>query len=134
MDVGKESGEIVMRDAVAAPPVIIRTERGLTIAGTRTTVYAVMDYLQAAWPPDLIQHWLMLSEAQLDAALTYIARHQEEVETEYQTVLRQAQESRAYWETQNQELLARIATRPPPPGREALHAKIRARKADLGLE
>jgi len=30
---------------------IIRTERGLTIAGTRITLYDVMDYLKAQYPP-----------------------------------------------------------------------------------
>jgi hypothetical protein len=30
---------------------IIRTERGLTIAGTRITLYDVMDYLTAQYPP-----------------------------------------------------------------------------------
>ena len=123
-----------MKDAVAAPPNIIRTERGLTIAGTRMTLYTIMDYLQAEWPPDLIRHWLLLTEAQLDAAFTYIAQHRDEVEAEYQTLLRQVEESRAYWEAQNRERLAHIATLPPPPGREALYAKIRARKAELGLE
>ncbi len=33
---------------------IIRTERGLTIAGTRITLYDVMDYLKAQYPPKLI--------------------------------------------------------------------------------
>ena len=32
--------------------VIIRTERGLTIAGTRITLYDVMDYLKAQYPPN----------------------------------------------------------------------------------
>ena len=30
---------------------IIRTERGLTIAGTRITLYDVMDYVTAQYPP-----------------------------------------------------------------------------------
>ena len=34
--------------------VIIRTEQGLTIAGTRLTLYDVMDHLAAGWPLQLI--------------------------------------------------------------------------------
>jgi hypothetical protein len=34
---------------------IIRTERGLTIAGTRITLYDVMDYVTAQYPPKFIQ-------------------------------------------------------------------------------
>lgn len=32
---------------------IIRTERGLTIARTRITLYDVIDYLKAQYPPSL---------------------------------------------------------------------------------
>ena len=39
---------------------IIRTERGLTIAGTRITLYDVMDHLVAGWTPKLILNWLPL--------------------------------------------------------------------------
>jgi len=35
---------------------IVRTSRGLSIAGTRITLYQVMDYVKAGWPPELIQH------------------------------------------------------------------------------
>jgi hypothetical protein len=34
---------------------IIRTERGLTISGTRITLYDVMDYVTAQYPPKFIQ-------------------------------------------------------------------------------
>jgi hypothetical protein len=33
------------------PSGIIRTERGLTLAGTRITLYDVMDYVTAKYPP-----------------------------------------------------------------------------------
>jgi hypothetical protein len=33
---------------------IIRTERGLTIAGTRITLYDVRDYVTAQYPPKFI--------------------------------------------------------------------------------
>jgi hypothetical protein len=36
-------------------PTIIRTERGLTISGTRITLYDVMDYIKAQYPPKFIE-------------------------------------------------------------------------------
>jgi hypothetical protein len=37
------------------PTAIIRTERGLTIAGTRITIYDIMDYVTAQYPPKFIR-------------------------------------------------------------------------------
>ncbi|MDJ0621052.1 MAG: DUF433 domain-containing protein, partial [Calothrix sp. MO_192.B10] len=51
---------------------IIRTERGLTIAGTRITLYDVMDYLKAQYPPKFIRDAFNLTDAQIHAALAYI--------------------------------------------------------------
>ena len=112
---------------------IVRTERGLSIAGTRITLYNVMDYLKADWPPARIQNWLNLTRAQIADAMNYIAEHREEVETEYQIVLQHAQENRAYWEARNQERGLRAEEAPADPEREAVRAKIQARKAELGL-
>lgn len=112
---------------------IIRTEGGLTIAGTRITLYDVMDYLVSGWSPQLIRDWLPLTEEQLDAALSYIDTHRNEVEAEYQTVLQTAEEIRQYWEAKNRERSAHIATLPPKPGQEEIHAKLQAWKAKLGL-
>jgi uncharacterized protein (DUF433 family) len=66
------------------PVPILRTERGLTISGTRITLYDMVDHLAAGWTPKLILHWLPLTEAQLDAALAYIEANQAAVEAEYQ--------------------------------------------------
>lgn len=112
---------------------IIRTERGLTIAGTRITVYDVMDHLAAGWTPKLILNWLPLTKEQLNAALSYIDANRAEVEAEYQTVLQATQEMREYWEDKNRERLAQIAQLPPKPGQEEIHAKLQAWKAKLGL-
>jgi uncharacterized protein (DUF433 family) len=49
---------------------VVRTERGLSIAGTRITLYDVLNYLKADWPANLIQHWLNLTEAQMVGVLT----------------------------------------------------------------
>ncbi|MBF2001814.1 MAG: DUF433 domain-containing protein [Synechococcales cyanobacterium M58_A2018_015] len=113
---------------------IIRTERGLTIAGTRITLYDVMDHLVAGRDPKLILNWLPLTEAQLDTALSYIETHRTDIEAEYQEVLRTAEEIRQYWEERNRERLAQIAAMPPKPGQEALWAKLQAQKAKHATE
>ncbi|NEP62171.1 MAG: DUF433 domain-containing protein [Symploca sp. SIO2G7] len=112
---------------------IIRTERGLTISGTRITIYDVMDHLVAGWTPKLILNWLPLTEEQLHAALFYIDVNRTEAEAEYQTVLQATQEMREYWEDKNREHLAQIAKLPPKPGDEEIHAKLQAWKAKLGM-
>jgi uncharacterized protein (DUF433 family) len=58
---------------------IIRTERGLTISGTRITIYDVMDYLKAQYPPKLIREKLGLNDEQVNSALAYIETHQTEI-------------------------------------------------------
>jgi uncharacterized protein (DUF433 family) len=120
-----------MTETDTLQPTIIRTGRGLTIAGTRTTLYLVMDYITADWSPSQIQECLRLSDRQLADVLEYIEAHREEVEAEYQLVLRQAEEHRQYWEERNRERLAQIAAMPPEPGQEAIRAKLDAWKAKL---
>jgi uncharacterized protein (DUF433 family) len=109
--------------------IIVRTEWGLTIAGTRITLYDVMDYVTANYPPKLIGDILNLTEEQINAALSYIEANRAEVETEYQIIQQETEEIRQYWEERNREHLARIATMPPKPGREALWAKLQQQKA-----
>jgi uncharacterized protein (DUF433 family) len=113
---------------------IIRTERGLTIAGTRTTLYSVMDYLLKGRPSSVIRDRLNLSERQVSEALAYIDAHRAEVEAEYQQVLRDSEEARKYWEERNRERLAQIAAMPPRPGRESIRAKLEDSKARWPLD
>jgi uncharacterized protein (DUF433 family) len=70
---------------------IARTERGLTIAGTRITLYDVMDYVTEQYPPKFIRTILNLTDEQVNAALSYIETHRQEVEVEYQLVLKEAE-------------------------------------------
>jgi uncharacterized protein (DUF433 family) len=110
---------------------IIRTERGLTIAQTRITLYDVMDYLTAAYPPLYIRGLFDLTAAQMTAALDYIEAHRAEVEAEYQVVLREAEELQRYYEAQNRDRIARIAAKSPTPETEAIRAKLQAERARL---
>ena len=108
---------------------ITRTERGLTISGTRITLYDVMDYVTENYPPKFIRAMLDLTDEQVSAALSYIEAHQMEVEVEYQLILKEAEELRQYYEEQNRERIARIAAKPPKPGTETIRAKLQARRA-----
>jgi uncharacterized protein (DUF433 family) len=108
---------------------IIRTERGLTIAGTRITLYQLMDYICADYPLKLIRNQFHITDEQFNAAISYIEANRTEVEAEYQIVLQQAEEIRQYWEDRNRDRLAQIAAMPPKPDREAAWAKLQARKA-----
>jgi uncharacterized protein (DUF433 family) len=113
--------------------IIIRTERGLTIAGTRTNLYDVMDLLKAQHPPKLIQDKFNLTDPQVNAALSYIEANRAQVEAEYQEVLRTREEIRQYWEERNREHFAHLATKPRNPVQAALWAKLEAQKAERAL-
>lgn len=110
-------------------PTVIRTERGLTIAGTRITLYTILDYLHADWPPKLTQQWLDLSDQQLADVLVYLASHREEVEQEYQQVIRQAETLRAYWNQRLQEHLAHQPQKSLTAEQAILRAKFQTWKA-----
>jgi uncharacterized protein (DUF433 family) len=108
---------------------IIRTERGLTISGTRMTLYDVMDFLKAEYSPKLIRNKFNLTDDEINAALSYIEANRAQIETEYQQVLQTRAEIRSYWENRNRERLDRIAMMPHKPGQEALWAKLEEQKA-----
>ncbi|MGP1382957.1 MAG: DUF433 domain-containing protein [Thainema sp.] len=115
-------------------PTIIRTERGLTVSGTRITLYDVMEYIKAQYPPKFVRSLFDLTEEQMNTALAYIEKNQAEVEAEYQVVLQQAKETRQYWEERNRAHFARIAAMPPSPDKNVLRAKLEAQKAQHELE
>lgn len=66
---------------------IIDRGRGPQIAGTRLTVYDIMDYLKMDWHHTAIAAWLRISSYQVQAAIDYINAHREEVEAEYKLML-----------------------------------------------
>ena len=108
---------------------IIRTERGLTIVGTRTSLYDIMDLLKAQYPPKLIRDKFNLDDAQINAALSYIESNHTQVEAEYQEVLQTREEICQYWDDRNREQLAHLASKPCKPDQEALWAKLEQQKA-----
>jgi uncharacterized protein (DUF433 family) len=83
---------------------IVDRGRGPEVAGTRITVYDVLDYHKLGWHRDMIADTLSLSSPQVEAALRYIEEHREDVMADYA------------------EMLARDARGNPP----ELHAKLDA--------
>ena len=123
-----------MTEKATPQPTVVRTSRGLSIAGRRLTLYSIMDYLQAGWPPHLIRDEFNLTDTQITDVMTYIETHRDEVEQEYRVVLQHAEENRQYWDTRNRQRLEHMAHTPPQPGQEKLRAKLQAVKARLGME
>jgi uncharacterized protein (DUF433 family) len=103
---------------------IIRTERGLTISGTRTNLYDIIDLLKAQYPPKLIRDIFNLTDTQINAALSYIEANQSQIEAEYQEILQNREEIRQYWEERNRERFTQIAAMRQNPSQEVFWAKL----------
>jgi hypothetical protein len=113
--------------------VVRRRDRGLSVAGTRITLYMLMDYIKERYPTKFIKGLFNLTDEQMANVMDYIETHQTEFEVEYQRVLQKDEELKQYYEAQNQKIRAEIAAMPPKPGQEKLRAKLQAWKQRLGV-
>jgi uncharacterized protein (DUF433 family) len=66
---------------------IIDRGRGPEIAGSRITVYDVLDHHKEGWPAKEIAWLFRLSTAQVEAAIRYIEEHKDEVMEAYERIL-----------------------------------------------
>jgi uncharacterized protein (DUF433 family) len=66
---------------------IIDRGRGPEIAGTRITVYDILDYYTTGWHRDMIAVTLHLGSREVEAAIRYIEEHRDEVMAEYEEML-----------------------------------------------
>lgn len=79
-----------------APGIVRRSDRGLCIAGTKTSLFSIMDSLVAG------QQWQLttyfgLSEQQLQQALDYIRQHRVQFTADYAEYVRKAEEMERYY-------------------------------------
>jgi hypothetical protein len=111
-----------------APGIVRRTDRGLCLAGKRVTLYLIMDYLKAGWPPHLIRHWLDLSDAEMHYAVQYIETNRAAFETEYAEVVRQAQARERYWREHQRQRRSEMPERHFTPEQAAAWARLEALK------
>lgn len=98
-----------------APGIVRRRDRGLCVKGSRMTLYFIMDFLKAGWPPHLLRDQLLLTAEEMQHVLDYLAAHREEFEAEYAEVVRQAKEEEQYWRARQEALQKKLAERPGPP-------------------
>ena len=112
---------------------IIRTERGLTISGTRITLYDVMDYVKAQYPAKFIQGLFEITDEQINAALSYIELNRDAVEVEYAQVVRENEELQAYYANQNRDRLISTAAKIKT-GNEAAWKKLQTMRSQRELK
>ena len=74
--------------------IIIDRGRGPEIAGTRITVYDVMEYLTEGWQTEEIAGLFRVSPPDIKAALDYIDEHRDEVEAEYRRIVKRHRDYR----------------------------------------
>jgi len=107
---------------------IIDRGRGPEIAGTRITVYDVLDYLQEGWRYDQIAGLFRLLPDEVQAAIQYIEEHKAEVMAAYQRILARhmhvqyAPEVEAKLARNRQKLQAKWAELQANPAGESVHA------------
>jgi hypothetical protein len=126
---------VVNMTAIQDKSDIVRTDRGLSINGTRITLYDLMDYIYAGYPVKLIRNYFFyITDQQFNAAIAYIENHHEEVEEEYQQILQESVVNRDYWEEINKERFAQVTKRNPKPENQKAWEKLQIWKHRLATE
>ncbi len=131
-----ELGYLEAIDMISQPNTkvtIIRTERGLTISGTRITLYDVMDYVKSQYPAKFIQSLFELTDEQINAALSYIEINRDAVEAEYAQVVRETEELQVYYANQNRDRLISTAANVKI-GNEAAWKKLQKMRSQRELK
>ncbi len=121
-----------LEDLAEGQSLMVQTQKGWCIAGTRLTVYDVLFYVRQGWSGNRIQQWLRLSDRQLTEALQLIAEQQSVIEADYQAIIHYDQEKQTFWLTRGLPALSN-SNFSAPPGREVfwdtLHRKQAERRA-----
>ncbi|MCC6500559.1 MAG: hypothetical protein IT313_09870 [Anaerolineales bacterium] len=108
---------------------VIHTTGGLTIKGSRLTLYAVMDEIREGNSLKNVRDLYELTDEEMLDILDYIHLHKKEVEKEYQSILESAEKSRKYWEEKNRERLGKTYVQ-----REIVRAKLQEMRAQYRAE
>ena len=115
---------------------IIKTGRGPEIAGTRITVYDVIEYYKAGRHRDMIAAILSLSSHQVEAAIRYIEEHRDEVMASYEKNMERIRrgnppELQAKLDAGHERFLA--MARGAPPSQRSERPRMRGILADINV-
>ena len=105
-------------------PHVMRNERGLSVSGTRLTLYDIIESIKYGSSNKKIKELYPINDEELCDVYGYIEAHREEVEVEYAEIVRQAEEDFRLWQEQNKHLLIPPEEKTPPVGKEKLWAKL----------
>lgn len=108
---------------------VVRTARGLTVKGSRLTLYDVMGGMRGGESLKNIRDIYELTDEEMLDILDYIHLHKEEVEKEYEEVLRSAEENRKYWEEKNRGQMEKTYQQ-----RDIVRAKLKEWRAQYHAE
>lgn len=86
---------------------VIRTDAGLTVKGSRLTLYYILDSIKAETSLKDIRDMYELTDEEMLDILDYIHLNKDLVEREYQQILKTSEENRKYWEQKNIELMGK---------------------------
>ncbi|MDO9302444.1 MAG: hypothetical protein Q7T89_13745 [Anaerolineales bacterium] len=84
---------------------VIRTGKGLTVNGTRLTLYLIRDSLNGNTSLKNVRDTYQLTDEEMLDILDYIQLNKEAFEKEYQEIVKTDEENRRYWEEKNQDLM-----------------------------
>jgi uncharacterized protein (DUF433 family) len=115
-------------DATTTEALIVETPRGPSLAGTRITVYSVMDYIKAGRSKYYIGQIMELTREQVDAVFDYVEAHREAVEAEYARILQREAIARAESEKIMRERSPYPPDMPWEEKRKLMIQKLEARK------
>jgi uncharacterized protein (DUF433 family) len=101
---------------------------GPEIAGTRITVYTILEYLRAGWRREDIAFWFDLTKEQVDTAIHYIEAHKAEVLADYSKIIERINRGnplglQARLDAAHKRFQAMLQERRRVKGQEASHAK-----------
>lgn len=115
-------------DTTTTEALIVETPRGPSLAGTRITVYSVMDLIKANRSRRHIAQFMLLTDEQVDAVFDYVEQHREEVEAAYERILQREAIARAESEKVLRERMPHLYDMSPEELREYLVQKLKAKK------
>lgn len=103
---------------------VIRTAAGLTVNGSRLTLYSIMDSMRGNNSLKNVRDIYELTDEEMLDILDYIHLHKDEVEKEYREARESAERNRKYWEERNRDLMGKTYQQ-----REVVRAKLRELRA-----